>query len=325
MFLSWLQNNVRAKIFGKIRRHASAYFWTHCGRIGLEVHAIKLTVAFEFFNVLLEYLHRSWCPWSLLGHFCCRFRREGRFSLIFHVAASLPHLSELIMRLSLVLSSTTGSSSSRYFREMSTLLSSDCSKFCSNDLDSTKRRKYFPGFHACVTLSSCKQALSVRVLPTKWDPFRGVWVLGEWSPGNSLSFSDFPTGNLRFCWRRPSLMIASTHSEHRSPTTILPTWSLTWTIRFHQGLTFLSSNEFQTDIFSLTFPWVAVDCGQPQTLRNGSIVGVNTVFPSVMYLSCHEGFLLRGASQIQCEANGSWSKNSSFCEGNFFICYPQDL
>ncbi|XP_015755045.1 PREDICTED: sushi, von Willebrand factor type A, EGF and pentraxin domain-containing protein 1-like isoform X7 [Acropora digitifera] len=58
----------------------------------------------------------------------------------------------------------------------------------------------------------------------------------------------------------------------------------------------------------------AVDCGQPQTLRNGSIVGVNTVFPSVMYLSCHEGFLLRGASQIQCEANGSWSKNSSFCE-----------
>ncbi|XP_015755037.1 PREDICTED: sushi, von Willebrand factor type A, EGF and pentraxin domain-containing protein 1-like isoform X6 [Acropora digitifera] len=59
---------------------------------------------------------------------------------------------------------------------------------------------------------------------------------------------------------------------------------------------------------------VAVDCGQPQTLRNGSIVGVNTVFPSVMYLSCHEGFLLRGASQIQCEANGSWSKNSSFCE-----------
>ncbi|XP_067016811.1 sushi, von Willebrand factor type A, EGF and pentraxin domain-containing protein 1-like isoform X5 [Acropora muricata] len=58
----------------------------------------------------------------------------------------------------------------------------------------------------------------------------------------------------------------------------------------------------------------AVDCGQPQPLRNGSIVGVNTVFPSVMYLSCHEGFLLRGASQIQCEANGSWSKNSSFCE-----------
>ncbi|XP_067016814.1 sushi, von Willebrand factor type A, EGF and pentraxin domain-containing protein 1-like isoform X7 [Acropora muricata] len=59
---------------------------------------------------------------------------------------------------------------------------------------------------------------------------------------------------------------------------------------------------------------IAVDCGQPQPLRNGSIVGVNTVFPSVMYLSCHEGFLLRGASQIQCEANGSWSKNSSFCE-----------
>lgn len=79
------------------------------------------------------------------------------------------------------------------------------------------------------------------------------------------------------------------------------------------------------NFFPLRLPYVAVDCGQPPTLRNGSIVGVNTVFPSVMYLSCHEGFLLRGASQIHCEANGSWSKNSSFCEGNFFMCYPQDL
>ena len=127
---------------------------------------------------------------------------------------------------------------------------------------------------------------------------------------------------LRFCW--PSLMIASTHVV----------WTVTNDNSSHvvthlddQIPSRFNTPEFKRVVrltfFPLRLPWVAVDCGQPQTLRNGSIVGVNTVFPSVMYLRCHEGFLLRGASQIQCQANGSWSKNSSFCDGNSFMCYPQ--
>ncbi|XP_068694975.1 sushi, von Willebrand factor type A, EGF and pentraxin domain-containing protein 1-like isoform X1 [Montipora foliosa] len=58
----------------------------------------------------------------------------------------------------------------------------------------------------------------------------------------------------------------------------------------------------------------AVDCGLPQPLRNGTITGENTVFPRVMHLSCDEGFLLRGPSEIQCKANGRWGKISSYCE-----------
>ena len=50
----------------------------------------------------------------------------------------------------LSLSSTTRPSPSSSFREMSTLLSSDCSELCSNDLASTDRRKYSPGLNLCL-------------------------------------------------------------------------------------------------------------------------------------------------------------------------------
>ena len=151
MFLSRFQNNVRAKIFGKIRRHAWVYFWTHCGQIGLEVHAVKLTLGFEFFNVLLEYLHRSWRPWPLLGKRTLRI--QTRRTLFFDLSRGKSSSTSFrVVRRSFVLSSTTGSSSSRSFRDMSTLLSPDCSELCSNDLASTERRKYFPGFRGNLTV-----------------------------------------------------------------------------------------------------------------------------------------------------------------------------
>ena len=59
----------------------------------------------------------------------------------------------------------------------------------------------------------------------------------------------------------------------------------------------------------------ANDCGQPQPFQNGSIIGVSTVYPNVMHFNCDEGFILRGSSKIQCQANGTWSKSASFCEG----------
>ena len=62
-----------------------------------------------------------------------------------------------------------------------------------------------------------------------------------------------------------------------------------------------------------SFP--AVDCGQPQPFRNGRIAGGGTVYPNVMHFNCDEGFILRGASKIKCQTNGTWSKTSSFCDG----------
>ena len=64
-------------------------------------------------------------------------------SLIFHVASPFPHFAES----SGFPLSTTGSSPSKSFREMTTLLSSDGSVLCSNDLVSTERRKYSPGLY----------------------------------------------------------------------------------------------------------------------------------------------------------------------------------
>ena len=68
---------------------------------------------------------------------------------------------------------------------------------------------------------------------------------------------------------------------------------------------------------------LAVDCGQPPPLQNGSITGERTVYPNTMHLSCDEGFNLRGSPEIQCQTNGTWSKTSGFCEGTlkYILCY----
>ena len=59
----------------------------------------------------------------------------------------------------------------------------------------------------------------------------------------------------------------------------------------------------------------AVDCGRPHPLQNGSIIGENTVYPNFVTHLCDEGFILRGSPKIKCQANGTWSRTSSFCEG----------
>ena len=59
----------------------------------------------------------------------------------------------------------------------------------------------------------------------------------------------------------------------------------------------------------------AVDCGQPHPLKNGSIIGENTVYPHFVTHQCNEGFILRGPPEIKCQANGTWSRTSTFCEG----------
>lgn len=72
----------------------------------------------------------------------------------------------------------------------------------------------------------------------------------------------------------------------------------------------------------LVFLWclpLAVDCGRPQPLRNGSIIGDKTVYPNYVNHACDEGFILRGFPKIKCQTNGTWSRTSSFCEGNEYV------
>lgn len=69
----------------------------------------------------------------------------------------------------------------------------------------------------------------------------------------------------------------------------------------------------------------AIDCGRPQPLQNGSITGRSSVYPNVMHLSCDEGFILRGSSEIQCQTNGTWTKTSSFCKGWHNVLYTPKL
>ena len=61
--------------------------------------------------------------------------------------------------------------------------------------------------------------------------------------------------------------------------------------------------------------FLAVDCGQPQPLQNGSVTGERTVYPNVMHLSCDKGFILSGSPKIKCQTNGTWSKPFSSCVG----------
>ena len=66
----------------------------------------------------------------------------------------------------------------------------------------------------------------------------------------------------------------------------------------------------------------AVDCGRPEPLQNGSIIGENTVYPNFVDHICDEGFILRGSPKMKCQANGTWSKTSSFCQGIESVCNP---
>lgn len=50
--------------------------------------------------------------------------------------------------------------------------------------------------------------------------------------------------------------------------------------------------------------------------NNGSQEGSLTTFPNQILFRCEEGFILRGSESRKCQANGSWSGNQTFCEGD---------
>lgn len=103
-------------------------------------------------------------------------------------------------------------------------------------------------------------------------------------------------------------------------------WSCCSTILTVASLLF-ESKISRACLFSPPLSWFmfifsAVDCGNPQPLQNGSIVGNKTVYPNSVTHRCDEGFILHGSSRITCQTNGTWSKTSSYCEGKFYQLNP---
>lgn len=62
--------------------------------------------------------------------------------------------------------------------------------------------------------------------------------------------------------------------------------------------------------------YIAKDCGFLKLPMNGSLLGLNlTTFPNILTFTCDKGFILRGSSVRQCQANAVWSDNETFCQG----------
>lgn len=68
-------------------------------------------------------------------------------------------------------------------------------------------------------------------------------------------------------------------------------------------------------ILSRLICFLAIDCGTLAVPMNGSFKGTRTYFPNVLQFSCDEGFILGGATERQCLADGSWSGNDTSCKG----------
>lgn len=62
---------------------------------------------------------------------------------------------------------------------------------------------------------------------------------------------------------------------------------------------------------------LAVDCGVLLAPLNGSLHGSLTTFPNLVEFSCDEGFLLEGSYERRCQANTTWSGQTTFCRGAF--------
>lgn len=49
---------------------------------------------------------------------------------------------------------------------------------------------------------------------------------------------------------------------------------------------------------------------------NGSVLGEETTYTNEVKISCDEGFILRGSYRRRCEADKTWSGDTTVCEGS---------
>lgn len=59
----------------------------------------------------------------------------------------------------------------------------------------------------------------------------------------------------------------------------------------------------------------AVDCGRPSVPLNGGVDYLETVFLSMAYYACDNGYLLAGERNRSCEASAMWSGDEPECKG----------
>ena len=62
--------------------------------------------------------------------------------------------------------------------------------------------------------------------------------------------------------------------------------------------------------------FTAIDCGPLRSPTNGSVFGLKTIYPNLLRFECEEGFTLNGSPVRNCQANGTWSGEDTFCQGN---------
>ena len=58
---------------------------------------------------------------------------------------------------------------------------------------------------------------------------------------------------------------------------------------------------------------IAIDCGEPPTVDDGSFNVTETTFQSMARYGCNEGFTLSGSQSRTCQADGTWSGTDPVC------------
>ena len=72
-------------------------------------------------------------------------------------------------------------------------------------------------------------------------------------------------------------------------------------------------------IYSLIFPFSAIDCGDPGTPTNGQRSLSSTTYNSVVTYTCDVGYTLQGSNSRTCQFNGQWNGSVPQCSSELEI------
>ena len=69
----------------------------------------------------------------------------------------------------------------------------------------------------------------------------------------------------------------------------------------------------------ISFHLIAVDCGVPKDIENGSFKGFGTKFNDNYYAECMNGYILSGSKEITCLADGKWNNQPKCTRKTLFL------